>query len=485
MGSVTETARFRPSERPIRVFIGGTYEDLKDYRQLATDVCNAFGYLPIVMDHFGPIDKTAVRASLDKLRESDLYVGIFAYRYGYIPEGSELSIVEQEFRYAAQLRIARLCFVHDPTRDWAPAKMDSDTTRIKNFKAALETEVVRVLFTTPDNFRAELTRALAKRMQSGVDAAFEALSTFIERPEVRKTIAAFREVLVEIIRSFQVLTWEKERHDALHEIGLLCDLIASEQIQLRPDSWKNFGEVDASFGGFLDRLSLVPEPTLPQQAWIDRLRRSRPHFQTAIQEQDPDLLRNTWKGIRQEVEPQLSVINNVLTARTASIPLKQIIGAFDTVSEQLAGSYLERTVATFEGGLRELAALAFRLRTLVEKHDCWQQIDTYLKLALGTTTDKEAPDLAPCWRPLSCLVESVTKTGASDRRLAQFLDAHHALEAAIQASDFAAVSSRLRDYSSLAILLFLAADNELKDFNDELLQVAVPLARILQSLDES
>jgi hypothetical protein len=76
----------------MRVFISSTYEDLKAYRDAVTGACQRLGLVPVIMEEFQPDTDSGASVSLKKVRESDLYLGLFAYRYGYVPTGSRRSI---------------------------------------------------------------------------------------------------------------------------------------------------------------------------------------------------------------------------------------------------------------------------------------------------------------------------------------------------------------------------------------------------------
>ena len=101
------------------------------------------------------------RTSKRKLSAADVYVGIVAYRYGYIDPGDGRSVTEIEFDYAGELGLQRLCFLSDPDYPWPPEAIDADRARVEAFRRRLEQEVIRVTFTTVDDFRAKLIQALA------------------------------------------------------------------------------------------------------------------------------------------------------------------------------------------------------------------------------------------------------------------------------------------------------------------------------------
>ena len=72
-------------------------------------------------------EKRPLAKCLEDVAESDIYVGIFAWRYGFIPkeEGNpELLITELEYRAAGQDFEEWLIFLLRPDASWPPILMD-------------------------------------------------------------------------------------------------------------------------------------------------------------------------------------------------------------------------------------------------------------------------------------------------------------------------------------------------------------------------
>jgi hypothetical protein len=63
------------------------------------------------MEKFGARPQEPCRACLDEVEESDLFVGVYAHRYGFIPPDSKVSITEAEFEHATALRRPTFCFL--------------------------------------------------------------------------------------------------------------------------------------------------------------------------------------------------------------------------------------------------------------------------------------------------------------------------------------------------------------------------------------
>src|SRR5262245_17022664 len=133
----------------LRVFISSTSQDLADYRQAANDVCNELQLVPIAMEFFSAMGSGATDGSKRKIDESDLYIGIFAHRYGYIEDGYDKSVTEIEFDYAGERGLDRLCFLVKPDYPWPPEAIDfKQYDALNRFKEKINTSLIRAEFTT-------------------------------------------------------------------------------------------------------------------------------------------------------------------------------------------------------------------------------------------------------------------------------------------------------------------------------------------------
>jgi hypothetical protein len=69
----------------LSVFISSTSQDLREYREAATEICNRLGFAPLAMEFFEAMTLGATEGSKRKLEEAELYIGIFAH-HGYVEE---------------------------------------------------------------------------------------------------------------------------------------------------------------------------------------------------------------------------------------------------------------------------------------------------------------------------------------------------------------------------------------------------------------
>jgi len=82
--------------------ISSTTLDLPEHRQQVRDACLRESMFPLMMEHLPASDADAIAESLRLVNEADLYLGIFAFRYGYVPAGQSLSLTEMEYQRAVE-----------------------------------------------------------------------------------------------------------------------------------------------------------------------------------------------------------------------------------------------------------------------------------------------------------------------------------------------------------------------------------------------
>jgi len=63
-----------------------------------------------MMEHLPALDADAIQASLALVDKADIYIGVFAFRYGHQPIGHNISITEMEYDRAVQRGIPRFIF---------------------------------------------------------------------------------------------------------------------------------------------------------------------------------------------------------------------------------------------------------------------------------------------------------------------------------------------------------------------------------------
>ena len=148
----------------MRVFISSTYQDLTEYRKKTAEAIERLGQRGVRMEVFGARPENATYVCRSEIGESDIFVGIYAHRYGFIPEGFQQSITEMEYHFARGRHMPTFCFFVDEDFPWLPAFVEGDLGRSKlqAFKAQIGLEVVRDSFTTPEDLAFKVAASLGK-----------------------------------------------------------------------------------------------------------------------------------------------------------------------------------------------------------------------------------------------------------------------------------------------------------------------------------
>ena len=142
-----------------KIYISSTYSDLKDFRRKIYDALRKTGHDVIAMEDYVAIDKRPVEKCLSDVGDCDLYIGVYAWRYGYMPTDDNpdrLSITEMEYREAGKQKRERLIFLLDDQALWLPSNMDSHTgegdkgEKINAFRNSLKSTTTISFFKTDD-----------------------------------------------------------------------------------------------------------------------------------------------------------------------------------------------------------------------------------------------------------------------------------------------------------------------------------------------
>ena len=154
------------------IYLSSTYEDLKDYRQAVYKALRMAGHQVIAMEDYVAKDQRPVNKCLEDVEKADIYVGLLAFRYGYIPPPQHnnpngLSITELEYRCAETHEKPCLTFVVNDTTPWSRVFDDAykgtdKGERIKALREHLLTEKLASQFATPDELSTLVLAAVAK-----------------------------------------------------------------------------------------------------------------------------------------------------------------------------------------------------------------------------------------------------------------------------------------------------------------------------------
>lgn len=137
----------------MKAFLSSTYIDLVDHRKAAIEALERLGYQVGRMEIFGARPEEPRQACLTEIEVYDLFIGVYAHRYGYIPPESHSSITEQEFVQAKTHNKAIFCFLVNEDHPWPPKMIEEEPgkSKLRAFKAMISGGLVIDSFTTPED----------------------------------------------------------------------------------------------------------------------------------------------------------------------------------------------------------------------------------------------------------------------------------------------------------------------------------------------
>jgi len=161
---VTRLSRWR--FKLFNIFVSSTYEDLKSYREEVRGLITALGFIDMAMEKWPPTFRPPINEVTEAVNKSDVYVGIFAWRYGSRIEEGAMSYTEYEYELAKEKNIPRLIFLVHPEKDW-PVKyvdigIDGESLRNLRNKIKGENDITWKYFDTEINLVRWLSAALFK-----------------------------------------------------------------------------------------------------------------------------------------------------------------------------------------------------------------------------------------------------------------------------------------------------------------------------------
>ena len=163
------------------IYLSSTYEDLKDYRSAVFEALRKAGNEVLAMEDYVATDRRPVEKCLAAVARADIYVGLFAFRYGYVPPAEQgnpdsISITELEFRRAEKLRKPCLAFAVSEDAPWPPKFIYGlKGERINRLREYLITKKTACYFSSPHQLaslvQSAVTQQIAQLKQSNKDSA--------------------------------------------------------------------------------------------------------------------------------------------------------------------------------------------------------------------------------------------------------------------------------------------------------------------------
>lgn len=168
----------------MRVYLSSTVSDLEECRAAVLAALRRLPLDVIAMEDYAAFDERPVEKCLADVESCDLYIGFFAFRYGFVPEPGPLnpegrrSITELEYRKAGAAGRKRLIFLVKDGAPWPTGHIDAladpggnSGDSIKRLRTELMNDHGVSWFNNPDQLAAAVVAAVAAHLQLPVGGA--------------------------------------------------------------------------------------------------------------------------------------------------------------------------------------------------------------------------------------------------------------------------------------------------------------------------
>jgi hypothetical protein len=171
----------------MRIFVSSSFVDLKEHRPAVIRVLRQLGHEVPAMEDLTAASAAPLSKVLDMVDRSEAYVGVFAWRYGYVPGSAgtvvsgqvplvknaivgQTSITHYEYLRALERNLPIMAFLLDEQYPWPPQLIDgfdktnpqasTDSSQIRALRQQLQLERVVSWFTTPSDLEARVSAAV-------------------------------------------------------------------------------------------------------------------------------------------------------------------------------------------------------------------------------------------------------------------------------------------------------------------------------------
>ena len=136
----------------MKVYVSSTYSDLVDYRTAVYDALRRLRYDVLAMEDYVATDQRPLEKCVEDVASCDTYVGIIAWRYGFVPPEQERSITELEYEAAGTNDVPQFVFLAQEGAEWPSEFKEegSGRARLEDFRRRLGGAHIVNFFSNPD-----------------------------------------------------------------------------------------------------------------------------------------------------------------------------------------------------------------------------------------------------------------------------------------------------------------------------------------------
>jgi len=398
-----------------RIYVSSTFSDLEEYRAKVIHTINGMAdHKAVAMEYYPAADRPPVEKCLADVAGCEVYVGIFAWRYGYIPfdcnpEGK--SITELEYRYAQEKNIPCLIFLVDTKADWPLDRMDYNNEEggngeyIKKFRKNLETDLIVSYFANLDDLAANVYKAINELIAQDEEHTHEKGSIF-EEEEVQEAVNQLRANFSVASKQIFKISQYKKIHDCFQQLENSYKNVENHQYQLsekwlssknyKKESWDDMKKLtwENIRGQELDLQNSIKDlidqaheakSVLSDSSWIEILEEAQTEIGDAVRkkysQENEESLKTGMHKLRGVIGRYTTQMNTLLFATASVLEFGPIVDNIKIILDRLTQPDQDATVnqefVTIATSLQELHP---QFKTLIHEHNQWQIIEDDLRV---------------------------------------------------------------------------------------------------------
>ena len=170
--------------KSLPIFVGSTYEDLRDHRAAVEQALHRLEALVRGMEYFGSRPGSPKEECLAEVRRCRAYIGIFGMRYGSVDPEAGLSLTHLEYLEAQRLSIPTLIYLLDEERHLVLPKFvdrGDGAEKLSSLKSELKRRFTVGFFTSADDLAPQVSQDLPVLLAKlGVDVQPNILAHLVE-----------------------------------------------------------------------------------------------------------------------------------------------------------------------------------------------------------------------------------------------------------------------------------------------------------------
>jgi predicted ATPase len=192
-------AAIRTPDQRIRVFVSSTLKELEPERRAAREVIERMHLAPVMFE-LGARPHPPRELYRSYLAQSDIFIGLYWERYGWVAPDEEISGLEDEYRLST--RLPSLIYIKDPAPD-REERLDALLDRIRSDDRSSYKS-----FATPDELatliEGDLATLLAERFDAARPSSAGGATEALSMPDIPAPYTSLvgREADVEAVRAF-------------------------------------------------------------------------------------------------------------------------------------------------------------------------------------------------------------------------------------------------------------------------------------------